>query len=257
MANYIQIPHAQLSSAVTQTVIATTVAYPVLFESDDDILGISRRETTVSINSASPCTVTCVSPSTTILVAGVPIRFTVLSDGTKGIALNTTYYITNVAVGSGSFQLSSTIALARAGTPDINTTGAITGTYHCISRMYFNEAGDYEVIVSAIVDSTGITGSTAQTMDFWFVQGNSTDNLTGTNVAKSDTQVSTDRAGVNTVLALSTIFEISKNDFIRMDYRGSDTRIRLLALAEVSASGSTPAIPVCPSIILTVKKICR
>ena len=70
MGNYVQIPHASLSSPTTQTVIATTVAYPVLFEDDDDILGISRRETTVSINSASPCTVTCIAPAATIFSVG-------------------------------------------------------------------------------------------------------------------------------------------------------------------------------------------
>jgi hypothetical protein len=257
MSNYIQVPHASLSSPTTQTVISTAVAYPVLFEDDDDVLAISRRETTVSINSASPCTVTCIAPATTILSAGTPIRFTVLSDATKGIALATTYYITNIAVGAASFQLSSTIALARAGTANINTTGAITGTYHCISRMYVSEEGDFEVIVSALLDSTGITGATAQTMDFWFVKGNSTSDLVGTNIVKSNTQASTDRAGVQLVVCVALLLDLDKNDFIRMDYRGSDTRIRWLALPAVTASGTTPAIPACPSIILTIKKVCR
>jgi len=253
---YSQKPHATLSSALTQTVVSTAVAYPILFESNDDLLLLTRDGGTVSINSASPCTVTCVSPATTILSTGTPIHFTVLSDGTKGIALNTTYYVTNIAVGAGSFQLSSTIALARAGTADINTTGAITGTFECISRIYFTESGDYEIIISALVDSTGITGSTPQFMDIWFVQGNSTDNLTGTNIANSNTQCATDRSGVQMTIAVPIIVDVAANDFIRIDYRGSDTRLRWLAVAEVAANpGVTPAIPACPSILLTCKKI--
>lgn len=251
------IPHATLSSAVTQTVVATTVAYPFIFETDDDLLGISRDGGTASINSASPCTVTCVAPATTILAVGTPIKFTVLSDATKGLALDTIYYVTNIAGGAGSFQLSSTIALARAGTADKNTTGAITGTFECVSRIYFKEAGDYEIFISGLLDSTGITGSTPQTMDVWFVKGNSTSDLVGTNYTNSNTQCSTDRAGVQMTVAVAVIVEASPGDFYRIDYHGSDTRIRWLALPAVTASGSTPAIPACPSLILNVKKLGR
>jgi len=251
------IPHATLSSAITQTTVATTVAYPLIFESNDDLLGLTRDWGTASINSASPCTVTCTAPATTILVVGTPIHWTVLSDATKGLALNTTYYVTNISWGKDTFQLSSTIALARAWTADINTTGAITGTFECISRIYFKEGWDYEIALSALVDSTGITGAIPQTMDLWFVKWNSVSDLVGTNIAKSDTQVSTDRAGVQTTLAVTAIFDIDPNDFIRIDYRGSDTRLKFPAFAAVTASGSTPAIPACPSVILTVKKICR
>ena len=255
MSLYTPTTHATVSSAITQTVVATTVAYPVLFESDDDILGIGRDGGTVSLNSNASVTVTCVAPATTILSTGTPIKFTVLSDETKGIALNTIYYVSNIAGGAGSFKLSSTIALARAGTSDIGTTGAITGTFESVSRLYFKEPGDYELIISAVVDSTGITGSTPQTLDLWLVKGNSTSDLVGTNMANTDTQCSTDRTGVQLVLAVSFIIDVVAGNFIRLDYRGSDTRLRLLAIAAVSASGSTPAIPACPSIIIAVKKI--
>jgi hypothetical protein len=250
---YTRIPYAIVSSAVTQTVIATNVAYPVLFETTEDSLGINRDGGTVSINSASPCTVTCVAPATTILSAGTPIHFTVLSDVTKGIALDTTYYVANISVGKDTFQLSSTIALARAGTANINTTGAITGTFECISRLYVKEKGDYEVMISALMDSTGVTGSTAQLMDLWFVKGNSTSDLVGTNVARSNTQSATDRAGMQIVVCVPFIIDLDIDEFIRLDYRGDDTRLRWLAVG----TGSTPTRPACPSIILTIKKICR
>lgn len=257
--SYIQspVPHATLSSAVTQGVISTAVAYPVIFETDDDLQGLYRAGGTVSINSASPCTVTCVSPSTTILVAGAPIKFTALSDETKGLSVSTTYYVTNIAVGKDTFQLSTTIALARAGTANVNTTGSITGTYQCTSRLYFPEIGDYMIIVSCLLDTTGVTGSTAQKMDLWFVQGNSTSDLTGTSLARSNTQGALDRVGMQTVICVPIIVDVQKGDFIRLDYRGDDTRLQWLAIAEVTASGSTPAIPACPSILITVNKIGR
>lgn len=245
------VAHATLLSNVTQTTIATNVAYPVLFEVNSDILRLDRRTTTCSINSASPCTVTLVSPSTTVLDAGTPIRFAVLSDETKGIALATTYYVTNISGPKTTLQLSSTIALARAGTADINTTGAITGTYQCISRIYFQEAGDYMIMVSALLDSTGITGSTPQLMDLWFVQGNTTTDLAGTPIASSNTQSATDRAGMQTVVTVPFILDAAKNDFVRLDYHGDDVRLRWLAVA----AASTPTRPACPSIILTINKI--
>ena len=250
-------PHATVSSATTQKVVATTVAYPLLFETDDDLLGISRDGGTASINSASPCTVTCVAPAVTILSTGTPIKFTVLSDETKGITLATFYYVTNIAVGAATFQLSSTIALSRAGTADIGTTGAITGTFECISRLYIKEEGDYEIIFSNLLDTTAVTGSTPQFLDVWLVKGNSTSDLVGTNVANTNTQSGTDRAGMQTVTCVPIIFEGLVGDFVRLDYHGSDVRLRWLALPAVSASGSTPAIPACPSTILTIKKICR
>lgn len=252
------IPHATLSSSLSQAAVATTVAYPFIFENTDDILGLNRDGGTVSINSASPCTVTCVAPATTILAVGAPIKFTVLSDATKGITTSAIYYMTNIAGGAATFQLSSTIALARAGTADINTTGAITGTFQCISRIYFKEAGDYEIIISGLLDSSGITGTTPQTMDVWFVKGNSTSDLVGTNIAASDTQCATDRAGVHMTVAVPLIFEADTNDFLRIDYKVSDTRLGWLAIAAVAANpGVTPAIPACPSLILTCKKIGR
>lgn len=246
-------PHATLSSAVTQGVVTANIAYPLLFESADDLQGMYRASGTVSINSASPCTVTCVSPSTTLLATGAPIQFTAISDGTKGLALSTTYYVTNIAGGAGSFQLSSTIALARAGTADKATTGAITGTYECISRIYFPEAGDYLVCLSALLDTTGVTGSTAQFMDVWFVMGNSTTDLVGTNVAKSNTQVAIDRAGAQMTVAVPIIVDAAKADFLRLDYHGDDTRLRWLAVA----AGTTPTRPACPSVLLTINKTGR
>jgi hypothetical protein len=252
------IPHATLSSSISQTAAATTVSYPFLFEDTDDILGLNRDGGTCSINSASPCTVTCVAPATTILAVGAPIMFTVLSDETKGITTTAVYYMTNIAGGAATFQLSSTIALARAGTANINTTGAITGTFQCISRIYFKESGDYEIIISGLLDSTGITGATPQTMDVWFVKGNSTSDLVGTNVPSSNTQCATDRAGIQLTVAVPLIFEAETNDFIRIDYKVRDVRLGWYALAAVVANpGVTPAIPACPSLILTCKKLCR
>lgn len=245
------VPHATVLSNITQTVIATTVAYPVLFESTPDILGMYRAGGTVSISSASPCIVTCVAPNTLIVTVGTPIVFTVLSDATKGIALATVYYVT--VISGNTFKLSSTIALARAGTADKNTTGAITGTYSCVSRLYFNTAGDYEIIISAILDSTG--GGGTQQMDLWLVQGNSVANQAGTIVADSNTRAAITATSLQFPISVPFIIDVAAGDFIRMDYHGDVTTVRFPAFAAVAASGSTPEIPACPSIIMTAKMI--
>ena len=240
-------PHATVSSGITQTVIATTVAYPVLFEETPDVLDINRAGGTVSISSGSPCTVTCVAPNTFLLVAGTPIQFTVLSDITKGISLDTVYYVT--VVSGNTFKLSSTIALARAGTANINTTGAITGTYDCVSRLYFNTPGDYLVAISALLDSTG--GGGTQQMDLWFVKGNSTSDLVGTPVANSNTKCATVSSSVQFPIAVVLIIDVVAGDFLRLDYHGDSTSLRLPAFA---ASGS-PTVPAAPSIIMAVNFI--
>lgn len=241
--------HGTFSSAVTQTVIATNQHYPIIFETDEDISGIYKAIGIVSINSASPCTVTCVSPSTTILVSPAPIRFKALSDVTKGISLATTYYITNVSGGSNTFQLSTTIALARAGTANVNTTGAITGTYECPSRVYFPSAGDYLVNLSALVR---LTGSSNKKMDLWFVQGNSTTDKAGTNIPRSSTQISVPDNTTAFLVTVPFIIDVSAGDYIRMDYHGDSTSLEWVAIA---AQTGPPIVPACPSIIMTINKI--
>lgn len=161
-------PHASVSSNVTQSAIATNVSYPLLFENNDALSGIYRCGGTFSGALASPTTLTCVAPTTTSLCRGTPIRFSALSDVTKGVALATTYYATNIASDNTTFQLSSTIALARAGTADINLSAVVTGTFYCISRLYMPETGSYLLSLSALIDATN---AVASIMDVWFVRG--------------------------------------------------------------------------------------
>ena len=51
------------------------------------------------------------------------------------------------------------------------------------------------------------------------------------------------------------MFELQAGDYIQIAYRVSNTGVSIEFLPAVSASGTTPAIPATPSIILTVQYI--
>lgn len=90
---------------------------------------------------ASPvlCTLTAASPSFANLQS-VFLTGTVFT----GASANTNYFITNYNAAAGTFNLSSTLALAAAGTPDINNTVIGTGTltYHQGSYAASTTAAD-------------------------------------------------------------------------------------------------------------------
>lgn len=240
-------PHATLSSAVTQTVASTTTAYPLAFESTDDIQGLYRRSGTITVDIATPATVSWAGHG---LAIGTPIAFTTTGALPTGITAGTIYYIISTGFTANAFQISTTF-----GGTAVNTSGTQSGvhTCTCISRIYAYESGDYLFTLSAIQSSTS---NTASTMDVWFVQGTSTDtanNTGGTNVPKSDTQIANNSTQQQYTLAVSIILDLAKDDFVRLEYRGSNTNQQFLAVA----AASSPTRPACPSVILTVNKTGR
>lgn len=237
MPNHLPMPHATLSSAVTQTVASTSVAYPVLFESQDDVSGVDQKSATVTISIASPAVVSWTGHG---LAIGAALVFSTTGALPTGITSGTVYYIIAAGFGTDAFEISTAL-----GGSAVDTSGTQSGTHtaRCISRFYIPESGDYLIQISALVDTTS---AAASTMDIWF-------DVNGSNLAKSNTQVAVDSVGVQAVVAVPLILDLAKGDYVRIFYRGSSTNMRLLAIA---AAGS-PDRPACPSIIVTVNKIGR
>jgi len=136
----------------------------------------------------------------------------------------------------------------------IVTTSAGSGTCTAAGRLYVNEAGAYEVILSTVVNGVDNTNTT---IDMWFVQGTATDtanNTGGTSVPKSDTQVRTLATGERKVLAVAIFLILAVGDFVKINMKTSvGAKIQLLAVAAGTTDGV--AMPAMPASIMTVKKI--
>lgn len=230
-------PHATYSSALNQTVVSTTTAYPIIFEAEDDQDGIYHKNATVTISIATPAVVSWTGHGLSI---GAAVKFSTDGALPTGITAGTVYYIITAGFGVDSFQISTTL-----GGTAVNTSGSQSGnhTCTCVSRFYVPEAGVYLVQISALVDT--ITNANAL-MDIWF-------DVDGSNLANSNTQVAVDTVGTQAVVAVPIILHLSKSSYVRIFYRGSSTNIRLLAIG----TQATPTRPACPSIILTVNKVSR
>lgn len=241
-------PHATLSSALTQTPASTTLAYPMIFESVEDIEGLYRATGAFTVNNSggAHCTISWAAHKLSI---GAAVMFTGLT-GATGITSGQVYYVATDNFTTDTFELAATYSSA-APAATVSTSASGSGTATCVSRIYSSEAGDYLFSLSAII---GTSTNTDATYDVWFVKGNSTDNLAGTNIDKSNTQVLMVTTGQRVVLAVPLIMDLLKGEFIRLDMRtGSANNLSLVAIA----AAATPTRPAVPSVILSINKTGR
>ena len=132
-----------------------------------------------------------------------------------------------------------------------NTTDYSNGIYLSnSSRVNVRNYGIYAIQYSIQFKNTTNDG---QDIDIWFKKN-------GTNIAASNTKFNIQArksAGSDSyVVAVSTfMFELQAGDYVELAYRVSNTGVSIEYLPAVSASGTTPAIPATPSIILTVAYI--
>lgn len=247
-------PRAAVSSPATQTPALNNMYYPVLFEDDDLTCGCITRKSgafTCNKSDAAAVTITWTGHGMSI---GAPVIFSGLT-GATGITAGTVYYIATTNFGANSFEITNLAGYtSNAPASTITTSAAGSGTCKAAGRLYVQEAGVYEVILSSVVAGVDNTDTT---LDMWFVQGTVADtaaNTGGTTITKSDTRVRTTSTGQTVVLAVALLMVAAVGDFIRIAMKTSvATKIQLLAVAAGTTDGV--AIPAMPATIMTVKKI--
>lgn len=215
------------------------MAYPLLFESLDDAVSLYHQSGSVTVSLASPATITWAAHK---LAIGAPVVFSGMTNA-AGITAGTVYYVATTNFTTGSFELSTTFNAAG----NVNTSSAGSGTCACVSRIYAAEDGDYLFNLSSVVKASSNTDATA---DVWFVKGNLTDNLTGTNVPKSNTQVGLVSTGEQMTVSVPFVIDLLAGDFIRLDYC-MGANISWFA----AATAINPTRPAMPSVIISVNKI--
>lgn len=115
------------------------------------------------------------------------------------------------------------------------------------SRFTITKEASYLITFSAVVSSS-VAG---KKLVIWMKKN-------GTNVDASATYYTFKSANANTIITVTFLYHFAVNDYFELWMYGNDTGIKLDYSAAVADSpGVTPAIPACPSIILTCNYVSK
>lgn len=229
---YINTPYGAFQDSTDQTDGSTAVAYFFRFNTTDYSNGISLSSRTASFTgSIATTTLTVSAVSAGAIYPSMQISGTGVTAGTRIVA-----QLTGTAGGTGTYTVSASQTVAST---------AMTGDLP--SRIQVAQDGVYNAQFSAQFINTT---NDVQDIDIWFRKN-------GTDVENSNSQFgikarkSTGSAS-RLIASLNFYLDLNKNDYFELMWRVSDSGVSLEQFPAVTASGTTPAIPATPSIILTV-----
>lgn len=229
---YINAPYGAFQDTTDQADGSTAVAYYFRFNTTDYSNGISLVSHIASFTgSIATTTLTVSAVSAGSIYPSMQITGTGVTAGTRIVA-----QLTGTAGGAGTYTVSVSQTIAST---------AMTGDLP--SKITVSQAGLYNVQFSVQLSNSSNDG---QDMDIWFRKN-------GTDVPASNSQFGLPaRKSIGSpsklIAAMNFILDLDENDYFEMMWRVSDSGLSIEHFPAVSASGSTPAIPVTPSIILTV-----
>ena len=229
---FVNFPYGAFQDDTDQTDGSTATAYFFRYNTTDYSNGVNVTSRTAAFTGSIALTTLTVSavsagslfPSMQLTGAGV----------TAGTRIVT--QLTGTTGGAGTYTVS---------TSQVVTSTSMTGDLP--SKIVVNQDGLYNIQFSAqLINST----NDAQTMSIWF-RKNGTD-VTGSNTDFGITPRKSTGSPSQAVAAMNFYLEMAKDDYFEIMWRVSDSGVSLEHFNAVSASGTTPAIPATPSIILTV-----
>jgi len=229
---YLNLPYGAFQDDTDQTDGSTAVAYYFRLNTTDYSNGISVSSRTASFTGSIATTVLTVSAvSAGSIYPSMQISGTGVTAGTRIVA-----QLTGTSGGTGTYTVSTSQTV-------IST--AMTGDLP--SKVVVAQDGLYNIQFSAQFINTT---NDVQDVDIWFKKN-------GTDVTASNSQFgikarkSTGSAS-RLIAAMNFYLELAKDDYFEMMWRVTDSGVSLEHFPAVTASGTTPAIPATPSIILTV-----
>ena len=229
---YINVPYGAFQDDTDQTDGSTAVAYYFRYNTTDYSNGVSIVSRTASFTgSIATTTLTVSAVSAGTLYPSMQISGTGVTAGTRIVA-----QLTGTTGGTGTYTVSASQTVSST---------AITGDLP--SKIVVSQDGLYDIQFSAqFVNTT----NDVQTASVWF-RKNGTD-ITGSNTQFGVKPRKSTGDPSQFVAALNYFIELAKDDYIEIMWRVTDSGVSLEHFAAVAASGTTPAIPATPSIILTV-----
>ncbi len=229
---YLNAPYGAFQDDTDQTDGSTAVAYYFRFNTTDFSNGVTRVSRTASFTgSIATTTLTVSAVSAGEIYPSMQISGTGVTAGTRIVA-----QLTGTTGGTGTYTVSASQTVSST---------AMTGDLP--SKIQVSQDGLYDFQFSAqLVNTT----NDVQTVSIWFRKN-------GTNIANSNSEFGikprkSTGAPSQTIAALNFFVDMVKDDYIEIMWRVSDSGVSLEHFNAVAASGTTPAIPATPSIILTV-----
>jgi hypothetical protein len=229
---YVNAPYGAFQDDTDQTDGSTAVAYYFRLNTTDFSNGVSVQTRTASFTgSIATTTLTVSAISAGSIFPSMQISGTGVTAGTRIVA-----QLTGTTGGTGTYTVSASQTV---------TSTAMTGDLP--SKIVVDQDGIYNIQFSAqFVNST----NDVQEIDIWFRKN-------GTNVAGSNSQFGvkprkSTGASSRFIASLNFYLDLAKDDYFEIMWRVTDSGVSLEHFAAVSASGTTPAIPATPSIIVTV-----
>lgn len=229
---YLNTPYGAFQDDTDQTDGSTAVAYYFRFNTTDFSNGISVQSRTASFTgSIATTTLTVSAISAGAIYPSMQISGTGVTAGTRIVA-----QLTGTTGGAGTYTVSASQTV---------TSTAMTGDLP--SQIKVTQDGLYNAQFSAQFINTT---NDVQEISIWF-RKNGTD-IPGSNSEFGIKARKSTGSASRLIAAMNFIIDLETNDYFEMMWRVSDSGVSLEQFPAVTASGTTPAIPATPSIILTV-----
>lgn len=229
---FVNSPYGAFQDTTDQTDGSTAVAYYFRYNTTDYSNGVSIVSRTASFTgSIATTTLTVSAVSAGTIYPSMQITGTGVTAGTRIVA-----QLTGTAGGAGTYTVSVSQTVSST---------AMTGDLP--SKIQVAQDGVYDLQFSAqLVNTT----NDVQTVSIWFRKN-------GVDIANSNSEFGlkprkSTGAPSQTIASMNFFVDMAKDDYTEMMWRVSDSGVSLEHFNAVSASGTTPAIPATPSIILTV-----
>jgi hypothetical protein len=229
---YVNTPYGAFQDSTDQTDGSTAVAYYFRYNTTDFSNGISCVSRTASFTgSIATTTLTVSAVSAGSLFPSMQLTGTGVTAGTRIVA-----QLTGTTGGAGTYTVSVSQTVSST---------AMTGDLP--SKIVVAQAGFYNAQFSVQFANNSNDG---QDIDIWFRKN-------GTDVAGSNSQFGiparkSTGSPAKLIAAMNFILDLEENDYFEIMWRVTNSNVSIEHFDAVSASGSTPAIPATPSIILTV-----
>ena len=236
---YINSPYGAFQDSTDQSDGSTAVAYYMRLNTTDYSNGISvvsrsaSFTATISNGGGSAGTTLNVSAiASGSLYPSMEITGTGVSAGTRIVE-----QLTGATGGVGTYKVS----ISQLVSSSTSMTGDLP------SKITVSQQGIYNVQFSAQFKNTT---NDSQNVDIWF-------RVNGTDVANSNSRFGlparkSSGDPSHTIAAMNFFINMVENDYVEIMWRVSDSGVALEQYPAVSASGTSPAIPATPSMIVTV-----
>jgi hypothetical protein len=229
---FLNAPHGVFQDSTDQADGSTAVAYHIRLDTTDYSNGVSVAAHTASITASISSTTMTVSA-----VASGSLKPSMMITGT-GVTANTyiVAQLTGTTGGAGTYTVNNSQTV---------TSRAMTG--NLASKLLVAQSGLYNIQFSIQFKNTT---NDSQNVDIWFAKNGI--NVEGSNSRFGMPARRSSGDPSHLIAAMNFGLRLTETDYVELMWRVSNSGVSIEHFDAISASGSSPAIPATPSVIVTV-----